>query len=268
MKYTHLRSANPQPRTLIFSSGLGGAAGYWKPHIDRFASAFDLILYDQRGTGTNAETLGPTSIAEMSEDILAICNEAGVEHFDLVGHALGGIIGLDLLSRAEGRLRKLVTINAWPEIDHHTARCFDIRLGVLQSQGLAPFVALQQNFLYPPYWISNHPDRIKDEEAHAIAHFQGAETLTNRINALRAFRLDQIDTHSPSATKGDPEADEAAVLLIAAKDDALVDSAQSERLAVRLPNATLKLYDQGGHALNITQQTQFETDIWTFLHDD
>ncbi|MEM6275758.1 MAG: pyrimidine utilization protein D [Pseudomonadota bacterium] len=255
MKYTHLRSGRTSARTLVLSAGLGGAAGFWKPHIDAFSAEFDLLLYDQRGTGENAETLGPTSITDMADDVLAICDAAGVERFDLVGHALGGLIGLDLAARRPERLDRLIGINAWPEIDHHTARCFDIRLGVLAGQGLAPFVALQQNFLYPPSFISAHPDRIAAEVAHAIAHFQGAENLTHRINALRAFRLPDL---TETATK---------VLLIASKDDALVDVAQSERLAARVPNARLTIYDQGGHALNITQQARFEADALEFLND-
>ncbi|MEM1374630.1 MAG: pyrimidine utilization protein D [Pseudomonadota bacterium] len=255
MKYTHLRAGRNGAPTLVLSAGLGGAAGFWKPHIDAFSAEFDLLLYDQRGTGENSEPLGPTSIADMAEDVLAICDAAGVDRFDLIGHALGGLIGLDLAARAPSRLDRLIAINAWPEIDHHTSRCFDIRLGVLAEQGLAPFVALQQNFLYPPGFISAHPQRIAAEEAHAIAHFQGAETLTHRINALRAFTL-------PDMSEGS-----ARVLLMASKDDALVDVAQSERLAARVPKARLILYDQGGHALNITEQARFERDALEFLND-
>ncbi|MEM1233654.1 MAG: pyrimidine utilization protein D [Pseudomonadota bacterium] len=255
MKFTHVKSGRKGARTLVLSAGLGGAAGFWTPHTDTFATDFDLLTYDQRGTGRNAENLGPTSIAAMADDVLSICDEAGVEKFDLIGHALGGLLGLDIAARSPARLDRLIAINAWPEIDNHTARCFDIRLSVLDGQGLAAFVALQQNFLYPPSFISAYAERIAAEESHAISNFQGAQNLRHRINALREFRLpamDKTETH---------------VLFIASKDDALVDFAQSQRLAERVPNARLKIYDQGGHALNITQQARFEADALEFLHD-
>lgn len=255
MNYSLQRCGLPDARTLVFSSGLGGASGFWKPHIERFVSTFDILLYDQRGTGNNPAELGQTSIMAMANDVLEICDDAGVARFDLIGHALGGLVGLDLASRPQTRLDRLVAINAWPEIDHHTARCFDIRLGMLQGQGLGPFVALQQNFLYPPFWISANPERIAAEEAHAKDHFQGTDNLKHRIDALRDFRLPAMEA-SPTR-----------FLLIAAKDDALVDCTQSKHLAARLPNAQLVLYDQGGHALNITRQSQFETDTWAFLND-
>lgn len=255
MEFTHLTCGREGARTLVLCSGLGGASGYWTPHVDRLNRDYDLILYDQRGTGKNACDLGPTSIADMADDLLEVCDLAGVARFDVIGHALGGLVGFDLACRADSRLDKLVAINAWPEIDFHTGRCFDIRLSTLAGQGLAAFVALQQNFLYPPFWISAHPDRIKAEEAHAQQHFQGAETLTNRINALRDFRL------------GDWSNATTDVLLVATTDDALVDVAQSKRLADQIPGAKLIEYSQGGHAVNITQQDQFETDVFAFLAD-
>ncbi|QEW20874.1 Putative aminoacrylate hydrolase RutD [Marinibacterium anthonyi] len=253
MKFTHLTSGREGARTVVLCSGLGGSSGYWKPHLPAWEQDYDLILYDQRGTGQNMQALGPTSIADMADDILQICDAAGVDRFDLIGHALGGLVGFDLACRANSRLDKLVAINAWPVIDAHTARCFDIRLNTLAGQGLKAFVALQQNFLYPPFWIAGHPDAITAEEAHAAAHFQGAETLTARINALRNFRL------------GDWPDGGTEVLLMAATDDALVDVAQSHRLKELIPGAQLIEYPQGGHAMNITVRDRFENDVRAFL---
>ncbi|MBB93943.1 MAG: pyrimidine utilization protein D [Rhodobacteraceae bacterium] len=253
MQFKHLRCGREGARTVVLCSGLGGAQGYWTPHLDAWSKDYDLVLYDQRGTGTNMEPLGPTTIADMADDLLEVCEAAGVDRFDVIGHALGGLVGFDLACRPDCRMDRLVAINAWPEIDAHTARCFDIRLATLAGQGLEAFAALQQNFLYPPFWIAAHPDRIAAEEAHAVAHFQGADNVTARIGALRGFRL------------GDWPAEGPKVLLIASTDDALVDVAQSERLSKAIPGAKLVIYSQGGHALNITQQQRFEADVSAFL---
>ncbi|WP_353475465.1 pyrimidine utilization protein D [Salipiger sp. H15] len=252
MRFTHLKCGREGARTLVLCSGLGGAQGYWAPHLEALRPGFDLILYDQRGTGENACDLGPTSIAEMAGDVLEICDAAGVERFDLIGHALGGLVGFELAARADRRVGRVVAINAWPEIDAHTSRCFDIRLATLAGQGLPAFAALQMNFLYPPFWIAAFPEKIAAEEAHAVAHFQGAEIITHRIGALRDFRLPEI-------------ADGSEILLLASKDDALVDVAQSERLAARIPGAKLVIFDQGGHALNLTMREAFEAEVLPFL---
>ncbi|WP_226627985.1 pyrimidine utilization protein D [Alloyangia pacifica] len=252
MDFTHHKCGREGARTLVLCSGLGGAQGYWAPHLEALKPRFDLILYDQRGTGANACDLGPTSIKQMADDVLEVCDAAGVDRFDLMGHALGGLVGFDLAARVDRRVGRVVAINAWPEIDAHTARCFDIRLATLAGQGLPAFAALQMNFLYPPFWIAAFPEKIAAEEAHAVAHFQGAATITHRINALRDFRLPQIDNG-------------AGILLIASKDDALVDVAQSERLAARIPGAKLVVFDQGGHAMNLTKREAFEAEVLPFL---
>lgn len=257
MKYHLQRCGRDDARTLVLSSGLGGVQGYWAAHCEALlAAGFDLLRYDQSGCGENSERPGQTTIAAMADDVLAICDAAGIDRFDLVGHALGGLIGFDLACRAERRLDRLVAINAWPVIDAHTARCFDIRLNTLDHQGLPAFAALQQNFLYPPFWIAAHPDKIAAEEAHAVAHFQGADTVRRRITALRDFRI------------GDWPADGPEVLLLAAVDDALVDVAQSRRLSQHIADAKLVEYAQGGHALNITVRDRFETDLKAFLTYD
>ena len=93
MKFTHLTSGREGARTVVLYSGLGGSSGYWKPHLPMWEQDYDLILYDQRGTGQNMQALGPTSIADMADDILQICDAAGVDRFDLIGHALGGLVG-------------------------------------------------------------------------------------------------------------------------------------------------------------------------------
>ncbi|WP_282602069.1 pyrimidine utilization protein D [Paracoccus sp. PARArs4] len=244
-------------RTLVLCSGLGGAAAYWTPHLDALkAMGFDLLLYDQRGTGANTEALGPTTIADMADDVLEVCDAAGVDRFDLLGHALGGLVGFDLACRADSRLDRLVAINAWGRIDHHTARCFDIRIAALDGQGLPAFAALQQNFLYPPFWISANAGRIEHDVAHAVAHFAGRDNLIARIDALRGFVLPDWPRNGPR------------VLLMASVDDALVDVAQTHRLAASIPGAQVVEYPQGGHALNITVQDRFEQDLKGFLTDD
>ena len=43
--------------TLVFSSGLGGAAHFWMPQLDALTSDYRVVLYDQLGTGKSPATL-------------------------------------------------------------------------------------------------------------------------------------------------------------------------------------------------------------------
>lgn len=241
--------------TVVLSAGLGGAAAFWKPQMAALEQHFQVLGFDHRGTGANAEVLPtPYSIGQMADDVVQVMDAAGVERAHLLGHALGGLVGLDLARRHFGRLGKLVLVNAWARVDPHSERCFDIRLGILQAQGPAAYVAAQPLFLHTAPYMAEHAARIDAEVAHGSAHFQGEANLRARIGALRAF----------DAT-ADLPAIAAPALVVAARDDLLVPWTASRRLADGLPNAELWLMEHGAHACCVEQPETFNAKLLQFL---
>jgi len=240
--------------TVLLSSGLGGLGGYWQPQIAALSASFRVILYDQRGTGRNAEVLDATSISAMADDVIAVLDGSGTARMHFVGHALGGAIGLDLALRYKERLASLVLVNAWARLDPHTARCFDVRTRILRDSGVAAYVQAQPIFLHPAAWLSAHAERLAEEEVRGVAHFQGVETLLARIGALRGFdvaaRLGAIDTPT---------------LVMAARDDMLVPWTCSQALAEGIAGASLVVAETGGHASNVSDPPVFNAALLGFL---
>lgn len=240
---------------LVLSAGLGGAWAFWAPQIPALERHFRLVLFDHRGTGANRATLPePYSIGHMADDVLVVLEQAGIEAAHLMGHALGGLVGLELGRRAPSRLRKLVLVNAWAKADRQSERCFDIRLGILAAQGPAAYVAAQPLFLHTAPYLSSHADKIDAEIAHGTRSFQGEATIRARIAALRAFdaRADLPAMRTPT-------------LVVAARDDLLVPYTASEALAAALPNAQLWLMDHGAHACCVEQPAPFNAKVLEFL---
>jgi len=239
---------------VVLSSGLGGSGAFFAPQMEALTERFRVVLYDQRGTGRSDRALpSPYAVTHMAEDISKVIEAVrGPTH--VVGHAAGGLAGLQLALDRPDLLRSLTAINAWSRPDPHIARCFRTRISLLNDSGPEAYVHAQPLFLYPANWISEHADRLAEEEVHHIAGFQGRETLLARINALLAF---DIDDRLPEIT--------APVLVSASADDMLVPSLCSERLARRLPNATLDIVPWGGHAFTATAPDQFNTTLLAFL---
>ena len=250
----HGPQANDAP-TIILSSGLGGAGAYWQPQVAALAVHMRVITYDHRGTGRTGGTLeNGTSIADMADDVLEIADRLNLQRFHFMGHALGGLVGLDLALRWPDLIASLVLVNAWSKVDPHTERCFDVRLTLLEKAGVQAFLKAQPLFLYPAVWMSENAERLAADEAHGAANFQGTGNLLKRISALRAFDVDE-HLHEVSTP----------ALVIAARDDLLVPCTRSVRLADGLPKATLALTDFGGHAVNITAPDFFNTKVVNFL---
>lgn len=244
-----------EAETVVLSAGLGGAAAFWAPQMAALEAHYQVLAYDHRGTGANAGPLpAPYSIAQMAADVVAMLDDASIQRAHVVGHALGGLVGLQLGLDTPGRLRSLILVNSWARLDPHTARCFEARLALLRHVGPEAYVRAQPIFLYPAAWQSAHADRMARDDAHGIAHFQGAPALEARVAALQAF-----DVALRLGAIGVP------TLLAASRDDVLVPYTCSQTLAEGLPNATLSLIPEGGHGFTVTEAAAFNDAMLRFL---
>jgi len=249
-------SERPQAPTVLLSAGLGGAAGYWTPQLASLTARYRVITYDQRGTGRTRAAQLPTgyAISDMADEVVEILDATATQACHFVGHALGGLAGVDLAVRHPERVRSLTLVNGWATADAHTRRCFEIRVALLKGAGPEAYVRAQPIFLYPAIWLAAHAERMEAEDTHALSGFQGSNNLLRRIEALLQFdatpHLDALRLP---------------VLVSAARDDVLVSSSQSETLAAHLPTATLDVAPYGGHGLNVTEPAAFNSLLRGFL---
>jgi aminoacrylate hydrolase len=236
--------------TVILSAGLGGSAHYWAPNLDALAERNRVLLYDHRGTGRSGPLPpGPTSVEAMAGDVLALIKALGLSRPHFVGHALGGLIGLELALHCA--LGKLVVINGWDRLDPYTGRCFDLRLEMLRASGAETYLKAQPIFLYPASWISERLDALDSHAARQLADFPPDDTVERRIAAARAFEL-------RSTPAGE-------TLVVAAADDMLVPAHCSEILAGELGDARLEALKWGGHGCNVTDPATFNRIVLEFL---
>ena len=251
-------TGKPGAEAVVLSPGLGGAAAYWNPQRAALEEHFQVVAFDHRGTGRNAEELPEDyTIGHMADDVVQVLDAAGIARAHVLGHALGGLVGLELARRHPTRLNRLVPVNAWARVERHSERCFDIRIGILTSQGPAAYVAAQPLFLHTaPYMAARH-DRLDAEIAQATAHFQGEANLLRRIRALRAFDARADLAHITAPT-----------LVAASRDDLLVPWTASQALALGLPHARLWLTETGGHAFTVEQPEPFNRTLIAFLMGD
>ncbi|UUX94431.1 pyrimidine utilization protein D [Aquabacterium sp. J223] len=239
---------------VLVSAGLGGAAAYWAPQAPALAG-HRVLAFDHRGTGRNAGGLPPGySVPDMADEALAVMDAAGVDRCLVLGHALGGLVGLSMALKAPPRIDGLALVNAWAAPNPHTERCFAARTRLLAQGGPRAYVEAQPIFLYPAAWAMANDERVAAEVEHGVAHFQGEANLLKRIRALLTFDVAQ---HLPRL--------DLPVWLLAAEDDTLVPWTCSQALADALPRATLHRLPQGGHAVNVTQADAFNQALWAFL---
>jgi aminoacrylate hydrolase len=239
---------------VVLSAGMGGSGSFWAPQLDALASRHQVVLYDHVGTGRSAA--GSRSIAGMADDVACVLDHAGVDAAHVVGHAIGGIVGIELALRHPKRLRSLAVVNGWGRADPFLRRCFEIRKALLNQSGPQAYVRAQPLFLYPPQWISENIAHLDAEEEKILKHFPSVATMNQRIDMFLAFeggrRLAEINVPT---------------LLSSAKDDALVPAYLTRELAAAIPDARVHEVDWGAHAFSVVTPKIFNDTLLDFCKE-
>jgi aminoacrylate hydrolase len=239
---------------IVLSAGMGGSGSFWAPQLDPLAARHQVILYDHVGTGRSAA--GNRSIAGMADDIACVLDHANVDAAHVVGHAIGGIVGIELALRHPKRLRSLAVVNGWGRADPFLRRCFEIRKQLLNQSGPQAYVRAQPLFLYPPQWISENIAHLDAEEEKILKHFPSVATMNQRIDMFLAFeggrRLREINVPT---------------LLSSARDDALVPAYLTRELAAAIPNSRVHEVDWGAHAFSVVTPKIFNDTLLDFCKE-
>jgi len=242
---------------ILLSAGMGGSGSFWTPQVTALAERHTVILYDQVGTGRSAAALAhPRTIAGMADDIAAVLDHAGIAAAHMVGHAIGGIVGIELALRHPARLRSLVVVNGWARADPYLQRCFEIRKQILNQSGPRAYVRAQPLFLYPPQWIAANIAHLDAEEERILAHFPKVATMNQRIDMFLAF-----DGRARLTAVGVP------TLLASAKDDNLVPAYLTRQLADAIPGAKLREVEWGAHAFTVVRPDIFNAMLLGFCKE-
>ena len=89
---------------------------YLLPEMDRLASAFRLIFYDQRGRGRSSSGVVPEDVTIESEvdDLEKLRRHFSFPAISLLGHSWGALLALEYATRYPDRTSGLVLMNAAP----------------------------------------------------------------------------------------------------------------------------------------------------------
>jgi pimeloyl-ACP methyl ester carboxylesterase len=88
------RDEREDAETIVFVEGLGYGRWMWRWQRAQLTDYYDLLLFDNRGTGDSDEPEGPYTISEMAGDLEAVLEDAGVETAHVVGASMGGMIAM------------------------------------------------------------------------------------------------------------------------------------------------------------------------------
>lgn len=95
---------------LLLIAGLASDGASWGPLLAELPGR-QLILVDNRGSG-RTRSAGPIRFADLVADIGSLIESLGVGPVDVLGHSLGGAIGLALAVEHPQLVKRLVTLTS------------------------------------------------------------------------------------------------------------------------------------------------------------
>jgi 3-oxoadipate enol-lactonase len=251
--------AGSGPR-LLFISGTGGDLRV-KPNVfdGPLPKSFDLVAYDQRGLGRTEKPDVAYSMAQYADDAAALLDQAGWDEALVMGVSFGGMVAQELALRHPARVTRLVLACTSPggaggasfpfhEIDHLK--------GEARARHLIPISDTRRDAA----WQDAHPEQyaefVRMAAADPFAGEPGRERGAWRQLEARARhdtwdRLGQI--RSP-------------VLVAGGKYDGIALPQTQERMAARIPDAQLQMFE-GGHLFLIQDRAAYPAIISFLLGD-
>ena len=235
-------------RTIIFISGLGGTAVFWRPLVEALGDGFRMIRFDQRGIGASERGTVPVSVRTLAEDVWDVVDMLGLAAPVLCGHSTGGAIVQEMALLRPGFADGLVLSGTWAGPDPFMATLFGARRELLKVSPKA-YVELAALLSSPPRWQHAHPE-VLEAANKGVPDAAQVAIVDERIGALLGHdcrdRLRAIRERC---------------LILGAEDDMVVPAYLQEELAATLEHSELRLFEHGGHFFPRTRADETATVI-------
>jgi pimeloyl-ACP methyl ester carboxylesterase len=238
---------------LVLIQGLGYGRSGWGPARGLLAERYQVVSFDNRGSGESDVPPGPYTTAQLAADALAVLDAAEIDGAHVIGLSLGGMVAQELVLAEPERVGKLVLCSTTPggpksvpmpqqtvalmgrqpELDPQEA----LRLFVVNALSPDPPAELVEEIV--AYRSVNPPDPAG---WWALA---GAGAGHDAMARLGEIRVPTLVLHGTA--------------------DNVVDAGNAPLLAEGIPGARLELLDGVGHLLPWERPAEFTALVEEFF---
>lgn len=227
---------------LLLICGFTNQLGMWEKILPKLSSDFEVIVFDNRGSGRTEATPPPYSIEGLSDDVIGLMDALEIPKASMAGFSMGSLIVQSLGHRFPERIDKGVLIAHFSTLPS-TALMQAHSVAKLFQAGVDPALALETilPWIYSNDYLSD-PKRVEQTIAEMIEspYPQPPEGYAGQLAALSACdmrdRLEKIETP---------------LLILAGEEDLYTPFYEAEWMKNHLPNSVLKGIPKVGHMVHI-----------------
>ena len=250
LRYGGAEGARARRDAIVLIPGITSPAVTWGFVAERFGRHFDTYVLDVRGRGLSeaTDTLDYSLDAQVA-DVIAFAQALELPRYAIVGHSMGGRIGLRAASRRPEGLTRLVAVD--PPVSGPGRRPYPAQLPwYVDSIRLAQRgISLEQMRAFCPSW----------SEAQLRLRAQWLHTCNERaiVTSFEAFQTDDI--HADVARIAVP------TLLLTAERGDVVRPADVDELRGLLPTLLERRVPDAGHMIPWDNEAGFHAAFGDFL---
>ena len=239
---------------LVHIGGLAGDARAWARQIEHLSKHYQVICFDNRGTGRTSCPDMPYSTKLFAEDTVGLMDALGIDRAHIYGISMGGCIVQEIAINHPRRVLSLIINCSFAKFDRFGARITENIMNVYKSQGAAEAARHITIACYMPAYFNSHKEEIDAKEkaiadaqrpAHAFIHSALACLEHDSRTRLGSVRVPTLVNCGDSDPWCSPRC--------------------SEEIARLIAHARLKLYPNSSHFFLNEHFDQVMADILAFL---
>lgn len=251
--------ADHEPLPVLLVHGWGGSGRYWSSLIARLDQRYRFIVPDLPGVGRSLPVRRAYSMADQVAAIEALLDHLQLRRVQLVGHSMGGALGMLLAAKRPELIERLVLTSICLFRNERERRSFVLitRMLALSMRLRAPWmadVALLRQSSARRYFY-----RVPQDEAILRAGF---------LDYLLMDRATAVASAHSAASPAIPAAAarvQCPTLLIAPREDQVMPVANVEYTGRVIPGCTIRWIEQCGHLPMVEQPDQYAALVDGFL---
>jgi pimeloyl-ACP methyl ester carboxylesterase len=241
-------AASGSGKPLLLIPGLGMDHTYYRLGVPALARRMQVLAVDPRGIGRSTKSPPPYCVEAWADDFAAMIDKLGLGPIHVLGSSLGGAMALALAQRHGGKLKSLIVVGGFSELDRATELNFRLRLRLIQKLGMSEEVAD-----YMGLWTLTRKF-INSDAGYATMRANQANIQANSATSYSAFveallawgRCQPGQEREPKFTTllG---LIKLPTLVVTSDNDHLIPRELSDLIAARIAGAKLAVMPGAGH---------------------
>lgn len=244
---------------LVLIPGFAAGAWTWFEQTEELSKAFQVITFDPRGVSRSAisENLTETiSLPRIAADIAALLDFLKIEKASVLGVSFGGFVAQEFALRFPERLNKLILACTSFGGKNHVAPDLEV-LSAFVAAGDLNKQERVRRFMIPaftPEFAAAQGEIIEKVCRLRAENIVPEKVYSQQMNCAVTFDAEQRVSQIRAET-----------LVLTGNRDVVVPPQNSENLAQAIPQATLKIIENGSHMFFIENAREFNRIVTNFL---